>query len=85
MRGCLHFPRGMVYHTVRTKAYIPYVLCIPSGRLQMDLGMDYGVYFFSFSRSGITKIGITDDFLRAIVSGLFPFCASGWLGATVKA
>ena len=36
---------------------------------------------FSFSRSGITEDGITDDFLRAIVSGLFLFCVSGWPGA----
>ena len=28
---------------------------------------------FSFSWSGITEDGITDDFLRAIVPGLFPF------------
>ena len=71
--------------TVCTKAYIPYVLRIPSGRAWRDLGMDYRVYLFSFSRSGITEDGITDDFLRAIVSGLFPFCASGQPGATVKA
>ena len=71
--------------TVRTEAYIPYVLCIPSGRAWMDLGTDYGVYLFSFSQSGITKDGITDDFLRVIVSGLFPCCASGRPGATVKA
>ena len=71
--------------TIRTEVYIPYVLRIPSSRVWMDLGMDYGVYLFSFSRSGITEDGITDDFLRAIVSGLFPFCASGWPGATVKA
>ena len=72
-------------HTICTKAYIPYVLRIPSGCTWMDLGTDYGVYFFSFSRSGITEDGITDDFLQAIVSGLFPFCASRWPGATVKA
>ena len=30
-------------------------------------------YTFSFSRSGITKIGIMGDFLRAIVPGLSPF------------
>ena len=42
-------------------------------------------YTFSFSLSGITEDGITDDFLRAIVSGLFPFCASGRPGAMVKA
>ena len=71
--------------TVRMKAYIPYVLHIPSGRAWKDLGTDYGVYFFSFSRSGITEDGITDDFLRTIVSGLFPCCASGRPGATVKA
>ena len=71
--------------TVRTEVYIPYVLRIPSGRTWMDLGTDYGVYLFSFSRSGITEDGITDDFLRVIVSGLFPFCVSGWPGATVKA
>ena len=35
-------------HTVHTKAYIPYVLRIPSGRAWEDLGMDYGVYFFHF-------------------------------------
>ena len=71
--------------TVCTEAYIPYVLCIPSGRTWMDLGTDYGVYLFSFSRSGITEDGITDDFLRVIVSGLFPCCASGRPGAMVKA
>ena len=71
--------------TTCMKAYIPYVLRIPSGHAWMDLGMDYGVYFFSFSQSGITEDGITDDFLRAIVSGLFPFCASRQPGATVKA
>ena len=72
--------------TVCTKAYIPYVLRIPSGRAWKDLGTNYGVYlFFSFSRSGITKDGITDDFLRAIMSGLFPFCASRQPGTTVKA
>ena len=32
--------------TVRTEAYIPYVLHIPSGRAWMDLGTDYGVYLF---------------------------------------
>ena len=58
---------------------------IPSSRAWMDLGTDYGVYPFSFSRSGITKDGITDDFLRVIVSGLFPCCASGRPGTTVKA
>ena len=42
-------------------------------------------YSFSFSRSGITEKGITDDFLRVIVSGLFPFCASGQPSTTVKA
>ena len=46
MTACLHFPRGMVDRTVCTKAYIPYVLRIPSGRAWMDLGTDYGVYFF---------------------------------------
>ena len=71
--------------TVHTKVYISYVLRIPSSRAWKDLGTDYRVYFFSFSRSGITEDGITDDFLRAIVSGLFPFCASGWPGTTVKA
>ena len=75
----------MVDHTVCTEAYIPYVLCIPSDRAWMDLGMDYGVYLFLFSRSGITEDGITDDFLRVIVSGLFPCCASGRPGTTVKA
>ena len=30
-------------------------------------------YTFSFSRSGITEIGITGDFLRVIVPGLSPF------------
>ena len=49
--------------TIRTRAYILYVLRIPSGRAWMDLSTDYGVYFFSFSRSGITEDGITDDFL----------------------
>ena len=49
--------------TVRTKVYIPYVLRIPSGRAWKDLGTNYGVYLFSFSRSGITEDGITDDFL----------------------
>ena len=44
-----------------------------------------GYTFFSFSWSGITEDGIMDDFLQVIVSGLFPFCASGWPGATVKA
>ena len=72
-------------HTLRTKAYIPYVLHIPSGHAWMDLGTDYGVYLFSFSRSGITEDGITDDFLRAIVSGLFPCCASRQPSAMVKA
>ena len=71
--------------TVCTKAYIPYVLRIPSSRAWMDLGTDYGVYLFSFSRSGITEDGIMDDFLRAIVSGLFPCCVSGQPGTTVKA
>ena len=71
--------------TVRTEAYIPYVLRIPRGRAWKDLGTDYGVLLFSFSRSGITEDGITDVFLRAIVSGLFPFCASGRPGTTVKA
>ena len=71
--------------TVCTKAYILYVLRIPSGRAWKDLGTNYGVYLFLFSRSGITEDGITDDFLRVIVSGLFPFCASGRPGATVKA
>ena len=71
--------------TVRTKAYIPYVLHIPSGSAWKDLGTNYGVYLFSFSRSGITEEGITDDFLRPIVSGLFPVCASGRPGITVKA
>ena len=72
-------------HTVRTKVYILYVLRIPSGRAWKDLGMDYGVYFFRFHGVGSTEDGITDDFLRAIVSGLFPFCVSGWPGAKVKA
>ena len=53
------------------KAYILDVLRIPGG-VWMDLGMDYE-YTFSFTRSGITEIKIKDDFLRAIVSGLFPF------------
>ena len=44
-----------------------------------------GYTFFLFSWSGITENGITDDFLRAIVSGSFPFCASRWPGTTVKA
>ena len=44
-----------------------------------------GYTFFSFSRSGITEDGITDDFLRVIVSGLFLFCASRQPGAMVKA
>ena len=34
----------MVDRTVCMKAYIPCVLCIPSGHVWMDLGMDYGVY-----------------------------------------
>ena len=38
----------MVDRTVCTKAYIPYVLRIPSGRAWKDLGTDYGVYFFIF-------------------------------------
>ena len=75
----------MVDHTVCTEAYIPYVLRIPSNRAWMDLGMDYGVYLFSFSQSGITEDGITDDFLRVIVSRLFLCCASGWPSTTVKA
>ena len=41
-------------------------------------------YTFSFSQSGITEIGITGDFLRAIVPGLSLFCASGQSDATVK-
>ena len=35
--------------TVRTKAYISYVLHILSGREWKDLGTDYGVYFFVFT------------------------------------
>ena len=42
-------------------------------------------YTFSFSRSGITEDRIMDDFLQAIVSRLFPFCASRRPGTTVKA
>ena len=42
------FPRGMVECTVCTEAYISDVLCIPSSRASMDLGTDYGVYFFVF-------------------------------------
>ena len=49
MRACPHFPRGMVDRTVCTKAYIPYVLCIPSVCAWKDLGTDYGVYFFVFT------------------------------------
>ena len=75
----------MVDRTIHMEAYIPDVLRIPSGRVWMDLGTDHGVYFFSFSRSGITEDGITDYFLQVIVSGLFPCCASGRPGATVKA
>ena len=41
-------------------------------------------YTFSFSRSGITEIRITGDFLRAIVPGLSLFRASGQSGAMVK-
>ena len=41
-------------------------------------------YTFSFLQSGITEIGITGDFLRAIVPGLSPFHASGPTGATAK-
>ena len=44
MRVCLHFPRGMVDRTIRMKAYIPYVLRIPSSRTWMDLGTDYRLY-----------------------------------------
>ena len=39
----------MVDRTVRTEAYIPDVLLIPSGRAWMDLGTDHGVYFFVFT------------------------------------
>ena len=42
------------------------------------------VYTFSFLRSGIIEIGITGDFLQAIVPGLPPFGVSGQSGATVK-
>ena len=35
--------------TVCTEAYATYVLCIPSGRTQMDLRTHYGVYFFDFT------------------------------------
>ena len=52
--------------------------------MQTDLSTDYGVYFFVFLRSGITKIGITGDFLRAIVPGLSPFRVSSRSGTTVK-
>ena len=84
-RGASIFPGGMVDRTVHTKAYIPYVLHIPSGHTWMDLGTDYGVYLFLFSQSCITEDGIMDDFLRVIVSGLFPCCASRRPGTTVKA
>ena len=72
-------------HTVHMEAYIPYVLRIPSSRAWKDLVHELQGITFLFSRSGITEDGITDDFLRAIVSGLFPFCMSGQPGATVKA
>ena len=42
-------------HTVGTKAYIPYVLRIPSSHAWMDLGTDYGVYFFRFHRVASLK------------------------------
>ena len=35
-------------HTIHTEAYISDVLRIPSGCASMDLGTDYGVYFFIF-------------------------------------
>ena len=38
----------MVERTVLTKAYIPYVLHIPSGHTWMDLGTDYGDILFRF-------------------------------------
>ena len=56
---------------------VTYVLCFPGGCTRTDLSTDHGVYFFRFSRSGITEIGITGYFLRAIVPGLSPFRASG--------
>ena len=70
--------------TVCMEAYIPYVLRIPSGHVEGFRHELRGITF-SFSQSGITEDGIMDDFLRAIMSGLFPFCVSGWPSATVKA
>ena len=47
--------------TVHTKAYMPYVLRIPSGRAWKDLGTDHGVYFFRFHgvASLKTELGMT--------------------------
>ena len=65
-RACLHFSRGMVDRTVCMKAYIPYVLHIPSGHTWMDLGMDYGVYFFRFYGVASPKLELRMTFCERL-------------------
>ena len=59
--------------TVRTKAYIPYVLCIPSGRAWKDLGTDYGVYFFRFHRVALPKTELRMTFYEQLCPGYSRF------------
>ena len=73
MRACLHFPRGMVDRTIHTKAYIPYVLRIPSGCAWKDLGMDYGVYFFRFHGVASLKTELRMTFYERLCPGYSRF------------
>ena len=52
--------------TIHTKAYIPYVLRIPSGRTWEDLGMDYGYTFFVFTEWHHRGCFSTSDCVRVI-------------------
>ena len=65
--------------TVRTKAYIPYVLRIPSGRTWKDLGTNYGVYlFFRFHGVASPKTELRMTFYERSCPGYSRFvCPDG--------
>ena len=63
-----------MYHTVRTKVYIPYVLSIPSGRTQMDLGTDHGVYFFFFYGVASPKSELRETFYERMAQVILVLC-----------
>ena len=63
---------------IRTKAYILYVLRIPSGRAWKDLGTDYRVYFFRFHGVASPKTELRMTFYERLCLGYSRFvCPDG--------